>query len=403
LGVGKALGAASALVSVGRVVARARARSLGKLAAPLTAALCLTSVPLAIWPVAGLETGLATLFTTEIVLGVTRSPAPRIGWTGCCVALCAWLRPELGPLCLAALIALQVRVGSRALRAWAIGLSGALAVLAWRKLLFDHWLPMSSAAKPPELGHGFDYVFMLLRRPESLLAFGVFLMARRLAGKARVAPRFLWVALLAHGCSVMLVGGDWMPGFRLFCAVAPLFAWCLAQAFLVIWLKRRGLFWCSLLPLLLLRGFVLAQELSVARAAGLTRERTLPVLERLLHEQRGLVAAVDVGLLGEAYSGPILDLGGLTDPRIAYLPGGHLDKRLASSWLRAQNVALFMLHSVEPVRSDALGRVRWFQGFPVERRVLGMPWVAANYRVFTAFPYQPAYHYVLLTPRVATP
>ena len=84
-------------------------------------------------------------------------------------------------------------------------------------------------------------------------------------------------------------------------------------------------------------------------------------------------------------------------------PGGHLDKRLSSAWLAEQNVELFMLHSAAPVRVDDLGRVRWFQGFPVERRVLSLPWVIMNFRVLSVFSYHDGYHYVLLTPRASAP
>jgi hypothetical protein len=183
------------------------------------------------------------------------------------------------------------------------------------------------------------------------------------------------------------------------CPVVPLFAWLLADAFAYLWFRQRALFWGCLLPLLALRASVVAQELQTARAAGLTRAAAIPRLQALLQLERGPIAAVDVGWLGEAYAGPILDLWGLTEPRIAYAPGGHLDKRIASSWLENQQVSLFMLHSAAAPRVDGQGRVRWFQGFPVERRVLSMPWVVAEYRVLQVFSYQPAYHYVLLTQR----
>ncbi|MFT3921079.1 MAG: hypothetical protein QM778_00960 [Myxococcales bacterium] len=403
LSVGKVLGGAAALVAVGRVVARAQVRALGRVHAPLTAAFCLTSVPLVIWPVAGLETGLATWLVTEIALGITRSPAPRIRWVGICVGLLAWLRPELAFFALVALGSLAVRAPKLAWRAWVIAGAFAIAVLAFRKLTFGHFLPMSGAAKPPELRHGIEYMRGPLLRPETGLAIAVFVVALRVTRGQRWFEFPLLLALSFHVLCVVLAGGDWMPGFRLLCPLVPVFAWCLARAFVAIWLKHRSLFWCLLVPLLTLRGLVVASELTTARAAGITRERALPQLRELLHAQSGLIAAVDVGWLGEAYPGPILDLGGLTDPRIAYLRGGHVDKRIASPWLRAQGVTLFMLHSAQPPRLDEQGRVRWFQGFPVERRVLSMPWVAANYRVSERFAYQPAYHYVLLTPRASAP
>jgi hypothetical protein len=108
--------------------------------------------------------------------------------------------------------------------------------------------------------------------------------------------------------------------------------------------------------------------------------------------------ALDVGALGDVTDNPIVDLGGLTEPRIAYAPGGHLDKRVSSAWLRAQSPALIVLHSSERPRIDAAGHVRWFRGFPVERRVLEMDWVLRGYQVRDVIAYARDYYYVLLAP-----
>ncbi len=404
LWVGKVVGGLAAATSVGRIVARARARAGGRLVSPLTCALCVSSVPLAIWPVAGLETGLATLFATELALAVTRSRAPRVGYAGVCAAALAWLRPELALYVFVLLCALTARVGPRALAAWSVASVGALSVLGFRRLMFDHWLPLSSAAKPPNLRHGFEYLTDALWQPGPLLAACALVLAW--STKAQRMPwisRVLGVSLGAHLLSVLVAGGDWMPGYRLLCPVVPLFAWWLAQSFGVLWRRRRPLFWVLASSLLVLRAASLVQEVAVARAAGLTRQAALPKLREAFREQRGLVAAVDVGLLGEAYPGPILDLAGLTEPYVAHAQGGHLDKRISSAWLESRNVATFMLHSAEPVRVDAQGHVRWFRGFPVERRILSMPWVIMNYRVLQLVSYHDAYHYVLLTKRAEAP
>lgn len=411
LWVGKVFGALATALGVGRLVSRVRRANLGRLLAPLTSLLCLSSVPLIIWPVAGLETGLATLVAIELALSVTQASAPGMLRAGGCAALCAWLRPELALFVLAMLVVLSVRAGrasperhtNGAWRAWLVCSLGALSVLLFRFLMFGHWLPMSSAAKPSDLRHGLDYLASALGRPETLLALLVLLLARSTRGRSTWLQRSLLFALSAHALAVLLAGGDWMPGFRLLCPVVPLFAWVLALAFADLWRTRRVLFWALLVPLLSLRCLVLVQELSVARVAGLTREGAWPRLREVLRDKPGVIAAVDVGLLGEAHGGPILDLGGLTDPRIAYAPGGHLDKRLSSGWLAEQRVELFMLHSSEPIQVDSAGHVRWFRGFPVERRVLSLPWVIMNYRVLEVFSYHDEYHYVLLTPRSATP
>jgi hypothetical protein len=58
-----------------------------------------------------------------------------------------------------------------------------------------------------------------------------------------------------------------------------------------------------------------------------------------------------------------------------------------------------VLHSAQRPRVDEAGRLRWFAGYPVERRVLAMPWVWWGYRVKTSMEYQPGYFYVVLVPR----
>ena len=51
----------------------------------------------------------------------------------------------------------------------------------------------------------------------------------------------------------------------------------------------------------------------------------------------GPVALLDVGAVGLAcVTQPLLDLGGLTEPRVAYAPGPHLDKQLDAAWLAAR-------------------------------------------------------------------
>ena len=45
-----------------------------------------------------------------------------------------------------------------------------------------------------------------------------------------------------------------------------------------------------------------------------------------------LVAGLDIGWLGVATSSDIMDLAGITDPRVASLPGGHTTKKIPNSW-----------------------------------------------------------------------
>jgi hypothetical protein len=194
-----------------------------------------------------------------------------------------------------------------------------------------------------------------------------------------------------------------MPGFRLFAPLAPLFAWLAADA-LARLARRWPVSSCSLLLLIFgLRVPVLAAELRRARDAGENRDVHGPTLARHASAARGPVLAVDVGILAYLSDADVVDLGGLTEPRIAYAPGGHLDKKLDGAWLRSLRPGLIVLHSKDPPHVDEAGHLRWFRGFPVERRVLGMEWVLRDYRVRDVIAYAPDYHYVLLVPRAGEP
>jgi hypothetical protein len=57
-----------------------------------------------------------------------------------------------------------------------------------------------------------------------------------------------------------------------------------------------------------------------------------------------------------------------------------------------------LLHSRDRPRVDDERRLRWFAGYPVERRVLATVPVR-DFRVEHVFPYAPHYFYVLLSPR----
>jgi hypothetical protein len=134
-------------------------------------------------------------------------------------------------------------------------------------------------------------------------------------------------------------------------------------------------------------------ELPAIRDAGAQRARLAPAICR-----PGAIAMIDVGWIGVACpQQEIIDLAGLTTPAVAYAPGGHLDKRIDEAWLRAQRPSALILHSRERPRVDEQDRLRWFAGYPVERRVLAFAFVRA-FRVREVLAYGPSYYYVVLVP-----
>ena len=395
--VAKLTGCLASALSLAAVLRRVGARAQGRIATWIALAVGCTSAPFVVWSVAGLETGLATLCVTSLVLSVSARPVPRTYLAGLAFAALAWLRPELLGLGCVLLLAL-VPHGRRAwLRAGCVAATGVLLLLALRLALFGQVLPLSVAAKPAMLGNGVTYVgAALLRARAQLVLLVIGLSVTKLSREQRVLCAALGVQLIA----LMLAGGDWMPGFRLLAPLTPVIALLLAGLLARLALRRRGL--VVLLGGLLITSssLELATTLSEVRAAGERQRARAPQLARAVCAARGSVALVDVGAPGLAcVTQPLIDLGGLTEPRIAHAPGGHLDKQLDGAWLATRAPALIVLHSREPPKVDAEGYLRWFAGYPVERRVLALPWVRAGYRVQHVLEYAPDYHYVLLTPR----
>ncbi len=108
------------------------------------------------------------------------------------------------------------------------------------------------------------------------------------------------------------------------------------------------------------------RHVAATRAALIAKARPL-----LFGSKR--VAAVDIGWLGEAFAGDIVDLAGVTDPRVALLPGGHTSKKFQNSWFDStQPDALVMLTAPgEPIRRP------WVDSTfarNVENRIKSMPY-----------------------------
>jgi hypothetical protein len=108
------------------------------------------------------------------------------------------------------------------------------------------------------------------------------------------------------------------------------------------------------------------------------------------------VALLDVGYLGYASGVPVVDLGGLTDPRIARMPGGHLQKRIDPEYFRQRDPHVIVLHSSSPPVLGPGGRLLAFDGYPVERRIAALAFVRERFRVHAVIRFAPGYLYVVL-------
>ena len=108
------------------------------------------------------------------------------------------------------------------------------------------------------------------------------------------------------------------------------------------------------------------------------------------------VALVDIGFFGYESGCEVVDLAGITDPEVAAMPGGHLDKHVSSAWLEKRAPDTVLLHSSSQPLAANEGQLLSLRGYPVELRVARSPWVRRNFRVVASYAYAPGYTYVLL-------
>jgi hypothetical protein len=390
--VAKATGLTCMGASAAMVAAHARLAG-GTWAAAAATAFLAVQPTLGVWGAAGLETGAATLALTAV--GLASLPTTSISGASVSgpigAAVLPWLRPE-------AVLAAAAAGGARVLgkpRGWitvtALG-AGLVTVVAFRWWMFDHPLPLSASAKPPQMGHGLAYAGRALVATGSLAALGLIAVTKA----ERRRPLTPLVAIVAgHWIAVVVAGGDWMPGYRLIAPALPLVALLVGLAVGSSRLPRAaavlGLAIVCAVPAL-----DMVAQLPEVREAGRRREAVGRPLGEAIGRRFNHVALVDAGYIPWVAGIHVFDLAGLTEPRVARSAGGHLDKRFDPRLLASEPIDAIVLHAVVPPRVDAAGRLVSLAGHPVEQRVAAHPWVRAHFRVVQVVPYAPRYHYVVL-------
>ncbi|MFW5875338.1 MAG: hypothetical protein ACOCXM_01245 [Myxococcota bacterium] len=387
----KGLGLLSGGLAAGLATRFAQAHG-GAWAGAGTALFVAVQSTLGIWSVAGLEAGAATLALVVAVIAALAVPRPRPLGAGVPVALLAWLRPETVAAALVAVLVAWARDRRMGVRAALIGLSGLAGVVAFRWALFGQPLPLTMAARPPELGHGMAYVGRAVAATTGGLALVPITLA---VARGGWRMRAIGLAAAVHLGAVILAGGDWMPGYRLVAPMLPLLAILVGGGMAALRVGRPArvavLAACCALPAL-----DAITQLPRAREAGRRRETIGAPLARWMGARYGSIAIVDAGYLAWASGARVVDLAGLTEPAVGRAPGGHLDKRFDPGVLVAASPDAVVLHSSRPPRFDASGVPTALAGHPVERRVAEHPWLRAHYRVARVVPYAPRYYYVIL-------
>jgi hypothetical protein len=409
----KSLGLACMALACGLLVKRLSRRARGTTYACSAAALFACQPELGGWGVAGLETGAATLVLTGAWLTLTARPSlSRRVFLGALLGVLPWLRPELLAASGVILITAAWRLGwARASPVFALSALGLLSLIAFRWRTFGSVVPLAYHAKQGSLRHGIEYgargVVLVLG------VFGAFLIVRAWR-VGRWDDRVGTIVFVVHTIAVVLAGGDWMPGFRLFVPVLPIAIGVIAVGLVrpeprleprrprdSVLTKRwegYGRLACAVAAMAVL-SIDLATRIPEWRAAGLSREIAGRELATRLRQSARRVALVDIGYLSYASGVEAIDLGGITDPEIGHLPGGHLAKAVPDSLLSARAPDALILHSAQPPLVAADGRLLAIAGYPVEQRVASGAWVRNRFRVALERSYAPHYHYVLLLTR----
>lgn len=293
------------------------------------------SAPLGAWASSGMETGLVTALAT---FGMARTRlAPLIA------GLAAAWRPELVPwaLVLGAGTAIARRpVPQSAMLGIALALAPSLAVAAARTALFGTPTPLAVLAKPSDLAHGAGYALgALLFTGAPLL-----LVAPRILPRLPGHERAVAAAGAVHFVAMALAGGDWMVLYRLAVPVLPgmvLVGSAVAERAPIGATAARTVLAC--VPCVVLAALQLPAARSVVGHRLALIEAARPLL---VGAER--TAAVDVGWVGVATDGDVVDLAGVTDPSVARLAGGHTTKRISPGFLRARGVDALVLLVAEP-------------------------------------------------------
>jgi hypothetical protein len=375
LGLGCGVGVVILVIVAARRLAVAEGRPVER--AGLFAALLLaTSSGFAFYSITGLETALFTLLLTGAALALA---AKRGLSFAVLTAVAFYTRPEAALLGLVGVVLLR--------QATATGLLALLVLpyVAWKWHYFGAILPLSILAKPPLPGAGLLQVCEGLLPSALLIVVGALLLHQSGAGGQRRTLAGVWVL---YALSAALTGPDWMDGYRLLVPSMPLLALVLDGAALGVLAapRRTG----RPAALVFVAGMLVYGAVETSRSLSLAarHDRYTAVHEDLAGLARELedrpvesIAALDIGMLGYVASETrIVDLGGLTDRRIALAPGNHVDRQLPIDYLAELAPTVVLIAAWNSPPSAGLDPLSLDTVHPVEADLVADRWFLENYR-----------------------
>lgn len=309
-------------------------------------------VPAAAWAGAGLETPLVSALALAGAWSLEGEKWSRFFGSLALGVAAAW-RPELVPVLAVVFFGLGRRRGAATslLVLPSIVFASPIVFVAFaRWTLFDSFVPLSVIAKAPDFAFGLrSSLGGLVLAGTPVLLVGATLGRWRSPGpdeskdardaNERSLARLGLVTLGVHALAVLFAGGDWMPCFRLFVPLVPWWLWVAATSARRHWLTWIGLALSLVGPASYLIQFGADSRAVVERRLG-WGERARPVLA-----SSHVVATLDIGWVGAAFPGTIVDLAGVTDPRIAALPGGHTSKSVSPGLFAQRDVDTWIVRA----------------------------------------------------------
>lgn len=295
-----------------------------------------TSPAFGIWTVARLETPLfSCLLTGAIWLHLREMQQPiRFPISACCFGILALTRPEgMMYFGLTMLYSLVFGWRTRQLEQWRfwkpvlLFLIIVLPHLLWRWYYYGDLLPntyyMRVGGEFRLSGIKYAYEFFL-----TYGGFSFFLLCSFLLLLYRSREYWVGCILCLFGMSVLYfiyVGGDWMPGFRFFVPILPLFFLCLQEGLRELWtLWSRKSGWLALLAVASLMIVILLNHAAIF----ITNPRIdtqydghveIGKFLRDYAEPHDVLAAIDIGAMAYFSGLRTIDYFGLADRHIARL------------------------------------------------------------------------------------
>lgn len=320
---------ALAWLAAGAYLGHALAKESGKPERFLPLVVVTLSLPLGAWASSGMETGIVVFLAT---LGTARFRFALV-----LAGLAAAWRPELLPWAMVLAVGTGLAEKKRpeaALASLATVLAPALVVAIVRQIAFGSPMPLAVLAKPSSFGDGLRYALGAL----GFSAIPILCVAPKTFSELDARDRVVTLAALAHFVAIFLAGGDWMPLFRLALPVLP--SLVLVGGRIAARSGRTATF-VRVLAAVGVSVVVWVGMGASARGVWDARARLITASRPLLAGER--VATLDVGWVGVAFPGHVVDAAGVTDPEVARLSGGHTSKLLPPDFLERKRVDLVVV------------------------------------------------------------